>query len=787
LARVASVIPQIIKDPIGFFNNLAAGLKQGFQNFANNIVQHLKKGLIGWLTGTLAGAGIQIPEKFDLQGIFSLVAQVAGLGYEMVRARLVKRLGEEKVSHMEQTVSVFQMLATKGIAGIWQLVQEKVGDLKAMLLDPIQEFIIESVVKAGVLWVISLMNPASAFVRACKAIYDLVTFFMENAERIANFINTLLDSIVAVAAGNVAQVVKNIESALAQAIPLVLELLAKLLGLGNISQKVQSIIQKLQKPVKGAIDSVIDQAVKAAKFVGQKTGFGKGSQERTNKDTKGKAGTSDERNMQQKTSALKAGVAAADQMLKDENISVEQVKKRLPAIKAKYKMVSLNVVKDKKTSEEDIFHVEGKVNPEMTGSGTDRSPLSRVEEKKEKEKSVAVAVKFFMMNKQKNLKKQNLANQVIWINTLKAQSNTSGGDSPQEKVLAEQQAMIKRHFLAQAVFGVQGGTQYKPAKSKKLGIIGKNTSEIKEDYKPIEEFKKDGVSANLATLASGGGRFNYRSTDGSGDKFNKFLLFGDSKSLRDIDEDRAKKRTPDGKLSNTLMGAYKRPSTHDASFANNKIREVDKKFGGAKSTGFDIPIGGVGVELEDTKGRTVTTGYQGISTAKANKKNKEKEYQTGHMLHHHASSGDSSVTLVAFEGSAPNTDNIHGGSHGAVATVKKKVFGGSSEKTLTGQDKRSKLGLPPKEGGIKSDVTKEKLSTLEGFEAKLKMLRESQYEAEKRKEQEFYNKLLATKTQKERDDLLAELIPKNKQLNRVKLQHTQLERLKLEGYEPNEA
>ncbi|MTJ08135.1 DUF4157 domain-containing protein, partial [Anabaena sp. UHCC 0204] len=125
LARVAGVIGQILKDPIGFLTNLIQAVKQGFLNFMKNIGKHLQQGLIGWLTGTMAEAGIQMPENLDIKGIFSLAMQILGFTYEAIRAQAVKKLGEEKVSRLEQTVDVFQVLASEGVAGIWDFVQEK--------------------------------------------------------------------------------------------------------------------------------------------------------------------------------------------------------------------------------------------------------------------------------------------------------------------------------------------------------------------------------------------------------------------------------------------------------------------------------------------------------------------------------------------------------------------------------------------------------------------------------------------------------------------------------------
>ncbi|MBE9232466.1 DUF4157 domain-containing protein [Cuspidothrix issatschenkoi LEGE 03284] len=273
LARAASVVGQIIKDPIGFFSNLVSAVKQGFLNFMKNIGTHLQNGLIGWLTGTMAQAGIQMPENFDLKGIFSLAMQLLGFTYEAIRAQAVKRLGEdgeEKVSRMEQTVEVFQILATQGVAGIWQFVQEKMGDLNALIIDPIKNFIIEKVITAGIEWVLSLLTPASAFIKACQGIYNIVKFFIERAQQIADLINAILDSIVAIASGSLDQAIKGVENALAKSLPVVISFLASLLGLDGIAGKIQAIFQKLRKPMETAVNWVIDKGTKAFKAVGNK-------------------------------------------------------------------------------------------------------------------------------------------------------------------------------------------------------------------------------------------------------------------------------------------------------------------------------------------------------------------------------------------------------------------------------------------------------------------------------------------------------------------------------------
>ena len=270
LARAASAIPTILKDPIGFVGNLVSALKQGFENFVANIQKHLTQGLMSWLTGTLASAGVQVPDTFDVQGIFGLVMQLLGMTYDTIRASAVKRLGAEKVSYLEKNFELFRILATQGLAGLWQVLKDKIGDVKAMVLDPIQNFIIEQVIKGGIQWILSMLNPASAFIKACQAIVQIVQFFMDNAQRIADLINSIVDAVLAIANGAIKQAVQGVENALATAIPLVIDFLAKLLGLGNIGQKVQAIIQKLRQPVENAVNWVINQGMKAYKKVSNK-------------------------------------------------------------------------------------------------------------------------------------------------------------------------------------------------------------------------------------------------------------------------------------------------------------------------------------------------------------------------------------------------------------------------------------------------------------------------------------------------------------------------------------
>jgi hypothetical protein len=277
LRRAADAIDRIIKDPIGFLGRLVEGIKTGVQRFAGNILEHLKKGLLGWLFGALGSAGIEMPKTFDLKGILQLVMSVLGLTWQHVRSRLVKFIGEKGVSAIETGADIIKKIVVDGPAALWTFILEKLTDFKEMVIGQIRDFVVEKIVKAGIVWIISLLNPAAAFIKACKAIYDIVMFFVERGSQIKELIDAVIDGIVDVAKGNIGGIASKIEDALAKALPVAIGLLASLLGLGGISEKIRSIIDKVRAPVTKALDFAIGGIVKLTKPIWSlaKKGFGK--------------------------------------------------------------------------------------------------------------------------------------------------------------------------------------------------------------------------------------------------------------------------------------------------------------------------------------------------------------------------------------------------------------------------------------------------------------------------------------------------------------------------------
>lgn len=359
LAKAAQAVTAIIKDPIGFLGHLVSAVGAGLKNFIANIADHLKKGLVSWLMGAAAQAGIQLPDKFDLKGIVQLVASLLGLTWSAIRGRIVSRgVPDQAVSAAEQAVPEAQLLAREGLPGLWQQIVNKIGDIKAMLLGKLTEFLVPTVLVAGITWIISLLNPASAFVKAVKAIIDIVTFIFERGAQILEFVSSVLDAIIAIAAGGVAGVPALIENALAKSIPMLIGFLAALLGVGGITDKVREIIQAISRPVTKVIDWVVDKVVGVAKkfWAKLKGAFGK----KGDKDARPAAGDD-----------MAGGLRAAHELI-EQGVPADRIQEALPGIKAKYRLATLDLVVDRDEGDYEVAHAEATV--QRTGTPPGKVP-----------------------------------------------------------------------------------------------------------------------------------------------------------------------------------------------------------------------------------------------------------------------------------------------------------------------------------------------------------------------------------------------------------------------------
>ena len=351
LKKAADVIGQIVDDPIGFLGNLISAIKLGVQQFVSNIWTHLKKGFMKWLFGNLAQAGIEIPGDLTLPSILKLVLGVLGITYERMRAKAVKLIGERAVKVLEKVFEYVKALITGGPAALWEKVKEDLGNLKEMVIDAIQSWLIETIVKQAAIKLVSLFNPAGAIVQAILAIYNVITFLIDKASQIMALIEAVINSVALIVAGNIGSAATWIENALGDTIPLVIGFLAQFIGLGGISKKIKDIITKVQNVVDKAIDKAIAKVVGFVKKL-----FGGGAKDKSELDP-------------EKQKQLDAGLAAIDAaeapFKKDGAITEEQAHSVATSVKAAHSVFkSISVVEKEGNWEYDYV-----VNPALKKKG----------------------------------------------------------------------------------------------------------------------------------------------------------------------------------------------------------------------------------------------------------------------------------------------------------------------------------------------------------------------------------------------------------------------------------
>lgn len=280
LNKGKSVLQQIINDPIGFFKNLANAVKGGLNNFVGNIKTHLQNGIGGWLFGALGKAGLVMPDKFNLAGIFSIVAQVLGVTWKAIRAIVVKRLGptgEKVMGQVEKSVAFIGNLITKGPLALIEMAQEFISELPGLFFGSLMEWVRNTIIVKAIQKLISMFNPVGAIIQAVIAIYNTVQFFIERAQQIAEFVSAVFNSIAEIAGGNIGKAIAAVENALAKGLPVAISFLANLLGLGGIAAKIKEIIQKIRKPIEKVVGKVVGFVVgKAKALLAQVAKVGKG-------------------------------------------------------------------------------------------------------------------------------------------------------------------------------------------------------------------------------------------------------------------------------------------------------------------------------------------------------------------------------------------------------------------------------------------------------------------------------------------------------------------------------
>jgi hypothetical protein len=285
VAKIKKVISDIADDPLGFASNLLAGLAQGFSLFFENFPTHLLKGFINWLTGGLAEAGVELPKDLSLKSIVTFFMQLMGITWPRIRKVLAKHVGEKNIALLEKVYSMVSFLIEKGPEGIFEMIQEKLNpqSIVDQVIQLAVDFMVSAIIKAATARIIALFNPVGAIVQALEAIYRVLKWIFQNAAKIFTLIETVVNGIADVIAGNIGGFAAAVEKALTMLIAPVIAFIADYLGFGDLPKQIAEKIKSFQEWIMGLIEQALVFLIEKGKALLAAVGIGGKKEEKDGK------------------------------------------------------------------------------------------------------------------------------------------------------------------------------------------------------------------------------------------------------------------------------------------------------------------------------------------------------------------------------------------------------------------------------------------------------------------------------------------------------------------------
>lgn len=275
ITRAMQAFQMIKRDPVGFLKNLLRAIKQGFVQFFNNILTHLMAGLTGWLMSELRDANVPAPENFTLRGVISWVLQVLGISMEAIWQKLAAhpRIGPARVARIRSLINTLEGIWTfikdvqeRGIAAIWDRIQQQLSNLWDTVLNAIKSWIMDRIVNAVVTRLLSMLDPTGimAVINSAIALYGAVQSFIRYLRQMLEIVNSFVEGVVEIASGNVSRAANFLERTLARGVPIVIGFLANQVGLSGLGRRIGEMITAARQLVDRALTWLVNRAVDTA-------------------------------------------------------------------------------------------------------------------------------------------------------------------------------------------------------------------------------------------------------------------------------------------------------------------------------------------------------------------------------------------------------------------------------------------------------------------------------------------------------------------------------------------
>jgi hypothetical protein len=271
LAKAATAIGQILRDPIGFLLNLLRAIRDGFARFFTNVLTHLMNGVAGWLFGRLGEAGLTPPTELSLRGILGFVMQILDITVERVLERLALRIGPDRVARIRQVLrfatgvwEFVRILVEEGPGGLWRALQQRLANLWDLVLNSVIGWISTRVIAVVTQRLLALLDPTGimAVINSAIVLYRAVESFVQYLREMLEIVSRVLDGVVGLASGAIEQAAGFLENAMARALPVAIGFLANQVGLGDLSARIREFVEGVRERVNAGLDWLIDRAIR---------------------------------------------------------------------------------------------------------------------------------------------------------------------------------------------------------------------------------------------------------------------------------------------------------------------------------------------------------------------------------------------------------------------------------------------------------------------------------------------------------------------------------------------
>ncbi|WP_343696923.1 DUF4157 domain-containing protein [Flavobacterium sp.] len=272
ITRALEAIDDIKRDPIGFLKNILRALKQGFVQFFDNIVTHLINGVTGWLMSELKDANIPVLTDFSLRGVITWVMEVLNISMERIWEKLAAhpRIGPARVARIRSMINTLEGIWTfikdvqeRGMAAIWDKIQEQLSNLWNSVLDAVKNFVMERIVNRITARLLSMLDPTGimAVINGAMAFFNAIQSFIKYLREMLEVVNSFVNGVADIARGNVATAADYLERTMGQAMPVVIGFLANQVGLTGIGTRIGEMIISVRQMVDEALTWLVNKAV----------------------------------------------------------------------------------------------------------------------------------------------------------------------------------------------------------------------------------------------------------------------------------------------------------------------------------------------------------------------------------------------------------------------------------------------------------------------------------------------------------------------------------------------